>query len=106
MLSRGNLDKDPDAIIDLVKAGINAELPNVLDLITKRGNNFQYFYLITECCKAGAKYADIKSSFEFVTRNNYSAAAFEFMCALFKASVASEVRANIIQTIDSNESPK
>ena len=40
-VGRGNLDQDPDAIVALNKAGVNAELPIVLNLITSRGNRTQ-----------------------------------------------------------------
>ena len=84
-VGRGNLDQDPDAVIALNKAGVNAELPIVLDLITSRGNRPQDYNLIIEFSKAGVKHADLKTTLEFLANNNYSAPVLELIRALFKA---------------------
>ena len=83
-VSRGNLDEDPDAVIALINAGVNEELPNVLDLITTNGNRPQDYNLIAEFSKAGAKHTDLKTMLDFLANENYSASAIELVRALFK----------------------
>jgi hypothetical protein len=63
---------------------VNEELPNVLDLITTNGNRPQDFNLIAQFSKAGAKYADLKTMFEFLANENDSTSALELVRALFK----------------------
>jgi len=95
LASRGNLDEDLDAIITLVKSGMDAGVSYVLNLIFKRGNRSQDFKLITEWSKAGAKYAEIKSLLEFVTRCKHSEHACKLMFALSKAKAPKETKTGL-----------
>jgi len=54
----------------------------VLDLITSRPQDYN---LIIEFSKAGAEYADLITTLEFLASNNYPASALELIRGLFKA---------------------